>query len=96
MRDSGSRKLDAGWLGAEQRWTFSNASTSIKSVCAGLGFAWYPRVKIQQYLDTGELKPLPLESGASRYVPLYLVMSEGEFAGPGTRRLARLIQDLVI
>lgn len=96
VRDSGSRKLDAGWLGAEQRWTFSNASTSIKSVCAGLGFAWYPRVKIQQYLDNGELKPLPLESGASRYVPLYLVISEGEFAGPGTRRLARLIQELVI
>ncbi|MFN3880848.1 MAG: LysR family transcriptional regulator [Nitrincola lacisaponensis] len=92
VRDSGSRRLDAGWLGADQRWTFSNASTSIQSACLGLGFAWYPKLKIAAQLNRGELKPLPMETGASRFAQLYLVLSEGEFAGPGARRLAQLIE----
>lgn len=92
VKDSGSRRLDAGWLGADQRWTFSNASTSIHSACMGLGYAWYPRLKIEKHLRNQLLKPLPLATGASRYAPLYLVLSEGEFAGPGTKRLAELIQ----
>lgn len=92
VRDSGSRRIDAGWLGANQRWTFSNASTSIQSACMGLGFAWYPCVKIDQHLRDGLLKPLPLSTGASRFAQLYLVLGEGDFAGPGARRLAGLIQ----
>ncbi len=95
VRDSGSRKLDAGWLGADQRWTFSNASTSIQSACLGLGYAWYPKLKIAKYLQSNQLKPLPLQTGASRYAQLYLVLSEGDFAGPGTQRLATLIEDAV-
>ncbi|HBC18648.1 MAG TPA: LysR family transcriptional regulator, partial [Alcanivorax sp.] len=27
IRDSGSRRIDSGWLGAEQRWTVSHPST---------------------------------------------------------------------
>lgn len=95
VKDSGSRRLDAGWLGADQRWTFSNASTSIQSACMGLGYAWYPKLKIAKYLQHHLLKPLPLETGASRFAQLYLVLSEGDFAGPGTKRLAQLIQQAV-
>ena len=42
VRDSGSRSLDVGWLGAEQRWTLGHQSTSILAATLGLGFAWYP------------------------------------------------------
>lgn len=95
VKDSGSRRIDAGWLGADQRWTFSNASTSIQSACMGLGYAWYPKIKILKHLNNNVLKPLPLETGASRFAQLYLVVSEGDFAGPGTKRLAELIRQQV-
>lgn len=95
VRDSGSRRLDSGWLGADQRWTLSQLSTSIRCACAGLGFAWYPELKIHQQLDQGLLKPLPLESGAERYAELYLVLRDAHLASPGVRHLADLIREEV-
>src|SRR5690606_27778218 len=82
VRDSGSRRLDAGWLGADQRWTFSNMSTSIQAAVAGLGFAWYPEEKIARELQSGQLLPLPLTSGAERFATLYLIHADGELASP--------------
>jgi len=95
VKDSGSRRLDAGWLGAHQRWTFSSVHTSIKSACQGLGFAWYPTLKIEQPLKAGNLKPLPLLSGAVREVPIYLILSDGEYAHPGVKRLANLLKTVI-
>lgn len=92
VRDSGTRRLDAGWLGAEQRWTLSSSRTSIRCACLGLGFAWFPTLKIADELATGLLTPLPLASGAEREVPLYLVLADGERAGPGVRQLAEQIR----
>src|SRR5262249_8173870 len=61
VRDSGSkRRLDAGWLGAEERWTVSHLKTSIEMLKAGLGFAWVPREHIWAELEAGTLRPLPL------------------------------------
>ncbi|KAA0875683.1 LysR family transcriptional regulator [Nitrincola tapanii] len=92
VKDSGTRRLDAGWLGADQRWTLSSARTSIEAACRGLGFAWYPHTHIQEALSQGLLKPLPLATGAERWVPLYLVISQPNHPGPGIRRLAELLQ----
>ena len=94
VRDSGSRSMDAGWLGAEQRWTFGHLSTSIRAACAGLGFAWYPEEKIRHYLDQGLLKRLPMEEGQARYSELYLVYAEGSYAGPATRRMGEILEQL--
>lgn len=93
IRDSGSRKLDAGWLGADQRWTVSHISTSIDCACRGLGFAWYPELKIERELKQGLLKPLPLESGAERFVDLYLILRDAHLASPGIKQLASLIRE---
>jgi DNA-binding transcriptional LysR family regulator len=95
VRDSGSRSLDAGWLGADQRWTVSHMSTSIRCASAGLGFSWYPEFKIRDQLERGELKPLPLASGAERYADLYLILRDADLASPGVRRLAGLIHKAV-
>ncbi len=95
VRDSGSRSLDAGWLGADQRWTVSHMSTSIRCACAGLGFAWYPELKIREPLQQGLLKSLVLESGAERYADLYLILRDGHLASPGVKRLAELIHEQV-
>lgn len=93
-RDSNTRQRgDAGWLGAEQRWTVSTPSTSIGAVCRGYGFAWFAEDKIRTELAEGVLKPLPLREGAERFAQLYLVMAQPEHAGPGVRRLAQIIRE---
>lgn len=95
VRDSGSRSLDAGWLGADQRWTFGHMSTSIRCACQGLGFSWYPELKITEELNSGLLKPLPLDNGSDRFADLYLIKRDAHLSSPGVKHLATLIQDAV-
>lgn len=75
----------------EQRWTFSSMSMSIAAACAGHGFAWYPEARIGAELATGLLKPLPLGGAEVRFIDLYLVQADPDFAGPGVRRLAEIL-----
>lgn len=92
VRDSGTkRRLDAGWLGAEQRWTVSHLKTSIEMLQLGLGFAWVPREHIRAELGSGALVPLLLADGGSRVVDLHLVYADRDGAGPATREFARLL-----
>jgi len=91
VRDSGPRDIDAGWLKADQRWTFSNMDSSIRAACQGLGYAWYPLQRINDALEHGQLAVLPLEQGDERQVQLNLVQPRGEFSGPGTQRLTELL-----
>jgi len=96
VRDSGERRnLRVGWLGSEQRLTFSTMSTRIQALCQGLGFAWSPLMKIRTELEQGLLKPLPMEHGSRKYADLYLVITDAEGAGPATRALAGLIRQQV-
>ena len=75
----------------EQRWTFSSMSMSIAAACAGHGFAWYPVARIRAELAAGLLKPLPLGGAEARFIDLYLVQADPDFAGPGVRRLAEIL-----
>ncbi|MFP6848174.1 MAG: LysR family transcriptional regulator [Pseudomonas sp.] len=92
-RDSGRQQpKDAGWLGAEQRWTVGSLPTAATFVSSGLGFAWLPRHLIERELKDGRLKPLPLEQGGSRN-PLFLLYSNKDKPlGPATQILVELIQ----
>jgi DNA-binding transcriptional LysR family regulator len=95
VRDSGSRRrIDAGWLGAEQRWTVSHLKTSIEILKSGLGFAWVPREHVAEELASGLLVPLPLAVAGSRSADIHLVFADHAAAGPATRELARLITAL--
>jgi DNA-binding transcriptional LysR family regulator len=96
VRDSGSlRATDSGWLGAEQRWTVSQMSTSIRAIAAGNGFAWLPELKIADLLAAGKLKPLPLREGRERSAQLFLIYADREYAGPGVKRLGELLRQTV-
>lgn len=97
VRDSGltHTRASGGWTGAEQRWTFSHKATSIHAAALGLGFAWFPEETIRGELERGVLKPLPLREGAERQVTLYLIVADGDMAGPGTRRLAEVLREEV-
>lgn len=88
LSDSGSAGENFGWLDANQRWTFSHLYTSIKAACAGLGFAWYPELRIKDELATGELKPLPMKEGLYRYISLYRVFARPEYPGIACQELA--------
>lgn len=92
IRDSGSRRTDAGWLGAEQRWTVTNFATSIRAACQGMGFAWYPEDKIRDELENGSLKMLPMREGQERFAEIYLIYTDRDYAGPATRKLGEIIQ----
>lgn len=96
IRDSGTKSnLDAGWLGAEQRWTVSHGATSIKAVRMGLGFAWQPELDVREALETGQLRTLPLREGKERFAQLYLVYADRDYAGPAVQRIAQMMSKSV-
>ena len=95
VRDSGSQQLDAGWLDAQKRWTVSTMRTSIHCAVSGLGFAWYPEVKIRRELEEGLLLPLPLERGAERMEDVYVVLRDGRLAAPHVQYLESMIREAV-
>ena len=96
VRDSGAtRDRRALSVEVDQRWTVSHMSSSVQAVRMGYGFAWLPREHIRDELASGWLKALPLREGRERIVPLYLVMADPDFAGPGVRRLAEVIRATV-
>jgi DNA-binding transcriptional LysR family regulator len=97
VRDSGSnRDQKAVTVEVDQRWTVGHVATSIQAVVNGYGFAWLPAQHIAEELQSGILKPLPLREGGVREVPLYLIMANPDFAGPGVRRLKKIIGELVV
>lgn len=71
----------------------TNMPTSIGAACRGYGFAWFPEEKIRAELADGSLKPLPLRGGRRRTVPLYLIFTDPDAAGPGVLRFAEIIRE---
>lgn len=93
VRDSGTREpRDDGWLGAERRYTVSSLEASLATVEAGLTFAWLPTHLISESMQNARLRPLPLALGATRRVPLYLVLVRPELAGPAARAAIECFQ----
>lgn len=96
IRDSGVRlKRDAGWLGADERFTVTQLSTALTLVTAGLGFAWLPRHMVARGLADGTLVALPLASGAVRRESFHLVVARGDDAGPAAHALAAMLREVV-
>ncbi|MFT3847968.1 MAG: LysR family transcriptional regulator [Propionivibrio sp.] len=96
VRDTGAKRdRRAVSVEVDQRWTVSDIASSIRAVSQGYGFAWLPSKHIQEELEAGTLKPLPLREGGERSVALYLVLADPDFAGPGVRRLAAIIREAV-
>ena len=96
IRDSGhAHSRDAGWLGAENRWTVSSIDTALTLVSHGLGFAWLPCHEIRGPLAAGRLKPLSLREGQRYSVPLYLILGQPVWSGPAACELARILREVV-
>ena len=94
VRDSGAKRdRQTHTVEVDQRWTVSQVATSIEAVGMGYGFAWLPEAQIQAELESGSLRQLPLREGATREIPLYLILANPDFAGPGVKRLTEIIKD---
>jgi DNA-binding transcriptional LysR family regulator len=86
VRDSGTlQPRDEGWLGAERRFTVSSMEASLATILAGLAYAWLPEHMIHDQLHSGALRRLPLLSGGSRNVALYIVAARKDPLGPAGR-----------
>ena len=86
VRDSAAHQQeDAGWLGADSRWTVDHLRTSIDLVCRGLGYAWLPDPLIDDRLRSGQLRPLPLGASSHRHVMFYLNFVDADRLGPAAR-----------
>lgn len=91
VRDSSRKqRIDAGWLGANQRWTVTHSSTSLNILRRGLGFAWMPESWVANDLAAGTLKILAITPDNIRQVDLYLIEAHAETMGPATQFLAQL------
>jgi DNA-binding transcriptional LysR family regulator len=82
VRDSGTHGRDEGWLGAEHRFTVSSMEASMATILAGLAYAWLPEPMLTDALRDGQLQRLPLTTGSSRIVTLYIVQVRSALLGP--------------
>ena len=58
------------------------------AVEAGLAYAWLPEHLALPAIEAGTLRALPLSVGATRRLPLYLILAQPDAAGPAARRAA--------
>jgi DNA-binding transcriptional LysR family regulator len=92
VRDSGQkREKDSGWLGAEQRWTVTHFSTSIKAISAGLGFGFLPKEMISAELIAGNLVALNLAMMGQTLIPLYVVPSAQAAVGKAAQAVMQAL-----
>jgi DNA-binding transcriptional LysR family regulator len=83
VRDSGRRNpRDSGWLGSATRCTVTSVEASLALVRAGIAYAWLPAHLVVSDIAAGELRALPLATGGTRKLPLYLVLVRPALAGP--------------
>jgi DNA-binding transcriptional LysR family regulator len=53
IRDSASESaIDAGWLGADRRWTVSSVQSALEILTRGIGFAWLPKADLEYALQS--------------------------------------------
>ena len=57
-------------------WTFSTIDAAIEAVMYQVGYSWLPEERIQQQLEQGLLRLLPLSHGARRATPLHLIVKD--------------------
>jgi DNA-binding transcriptional LysR family regulator len=86
VQDSATHnKTNAGWRGAEQRWSVSHMRASIELIEQNLGYAWLPLPSITEALASGHLKHLNIDVGGSRSVSFYLNYLDKDRIGPAAR-----------
>lgn len=53
-------------------WKVHGLDSAVTTLAQGLAYAWLPKYRLQRWLESGLLRVLPIQGGASRIVMLYL------------------------
>lgn len=93
IRDTGARNpRDEGWLGSSVRWTVGSMDAALAVLRAGLAYGWLPEHIVGSSLKEGTLERITLNFGAERKVPIYIVLTRPDSAGPAARTAVELFQ----
>jgi DNA-binding transcriptional LysR family regulator len=76
---------------AEKHWYVSNFDTAVSAICEGIGYGWLPKHRIQESLQKGKLKILPLQESASYKKNFYLIHSHSAVPSTDAARLAQAL-----
>lgn len=93
IRESGPQRTTEV-AGVELRWTFSNKASQIRALTEGHGYAWVPVDNVKAELAAGQLKVLPMESGA-RSARLVMGFDDPDYPGRDAARLREIIRTRV-
>ena len=75
-------------------WKISSFDTVIGALRQCFGYSWLPRHRIQQYIDQGHLRVLPLRNGSSYKMYLHLIYGPAAHADSSIRTFADVLCDL--
>lgn len=81
--------------GTARRWHVTSFDTAEKAIRECLVYGWLPKHRIQESLDGGNLKILPLRSGTTYKSKFYLVHGHPSLLSSETRRLVEALHSLV-
>jgi DNA-binding transcriptional LysR family regulator len=72
-------------------WNVSSLDRAIGVLRHGLGFAWLPKYQVHPWLDSNQIRMLPLVGGASQKSSLYLIFGRPPAAGSAAEHFARAL-----
>ena len=76
-------------------WKVSSLDRAVAALGYRSGYAWLPKYRLQAWLDMGHLRVLPLNSGSSRNIHLYLIFGRSVTASPCATRFAEALRSCV-
>lgn len=79
-----------------RRWTMNSFDTVVAAVCEGLGYAWLPKHRVQNWLDQGLLACLPVGDRQAYKSVLYLIHGRPWCPTPAASRLAEVLRSYAI
>lgn len=75
-------------------WRVSSLDSAADALRFGLGYAWLPRYRVQGWLNDGWVRILPLLSGASYTVQMYLTRGRAVVPGSSAQHFADVLHAL--
>ncbi len=94
VRDSSvHRSVDAGWLGADQRWTVGSFYESLDLVKSGLGYAVLPVNQVVSELASGEIVELQVEEQGRIDLTYFLVCVNKSTLGVAGQLFCQLLKE---
>lgn len=75
-------------------WKVDSLERAVDTLGQGQGYAWLPKYRLQRWFDADCLRVLPINSGASRIVCLYLIHGRSVVASPSTLAFANALRAL--